>query len=71
MSLDRISDDEIALKLMRVYKQLQTARDPVVRRSIAAVVDGLIAALKHVPRDESWPVTPQTGAQRASRPRPR
>lgn len=71
MSFDRISDDEIALKLMRVYKQLQVSRDPAVRRSIAEAVDGLIAALKHVPRDEGWPVTPQIGVSRAPGPRAR
>ena len=68
MSLGTISDDELALKLMRLYKQLQTARDPDVRESIVAALDGLIAALKQPSQHQSTPLMPPPGAARGPRP---
>lgn len=41
-----MSDDEIALKLMRLYKQLQSAHDPDLRRRVCETIDRLVAQLK-------------------------
>jgi hypothetical protein len=49
-----ISDDEIALKLMRLYRQAQQVQDPIIRQPIVEAIDGLIAALKQAPRDQDW-----------------
>ena len=44
-----MSDDEIALKLMRLYKQLRQAYDPEVRRAVCETIDALVGQLKHLP----------------------
>jgi hypothetical protein len=41
-----MSDDEIALKLMRLYKELRSAYDPAMRQSVCDAIDALVAQLK-------------------------
>ena len=62
MGFSTASDDEIALKLMRLYRQAQQVRDPILRQPIVEVIDGLIAALKEAPRDETWSLLRDTEA---------
>ena len=54
MEFSTISDDDIALKLMRLYRQAQQVRDPILRQPIIEVIDGLIAALKQAPQENGW-----------------
>lgn len=44
-----MSDDEIALKLMRLYKQLRQSYDPAIRQKVCDTIDALVAQLKHAP----------------------
>ena len=45
----KMSDDEIALKLMRLYKQLRQSYDPAIRQTVCDTIDALVAQLKHAP----------------------
>lgn len=58
MSIGSMSDDEIALKLMRLYKQLQAARDPALRQRVCDRIDRMVAQLKlAVPGEPQPPVS--------------
>ena len=59
-----MSDDEIALKLMRLYKQLRQAYDPAVRQRVCDTIDALVAQLKRAP------AAPSYGFARSAPPQP-
>jgi hypothetical protein len=61
-----MSDDEIALKLMRLYKQLQSAQDPDLRRRVCDTIDHLVAQLKlAAPAEPPPPVAPRPIGRRS------
>jgi hypothetical protein len=45
-----MNDDDIALKLMRLYKELRGAEDPAVRQSVCDAIDDLVAQVKRSPQ---------------------
>jgi hypothetical protein len=47
-----MSDDEIALKLMRLYKELRSAGDLAVRQAVCDAIDSLVAQLKRTPEGQ-------------------
>jgi hypothetical protein len=61
-----MSNDEIALKLMRLYKQLQSAQDPDLRRRVCDTIDHLVAQLKlAAPAEPPPPVAPRPIGRRS------
>lgn len=61
-----MSDDEIALKLMRLYKELRSAYDPTVRQSVCDAIDALVAQLKRAPQSDPHFYRPQAMSAQAT-----